>query len=80
MIGLAKAWEYAGASTVVVSLWSVYDEPTRELMVEFINYLIDGKEPDVAMQLAMQREKVKYGHPVYWAGFMVYGIPDLDAD
>jgi hypothetical protein len=78
VIGLAKAWKHAGASAVVMSLWSVYDEPTRDLMVEFTTRLRSGEAADVALQSAMRREKAKYGHPVYWAGFTVYGNAPAD--
>jgi hypothetical protein len=77
VIGLAKAWKYAGASTVVMSLWSVYDVPTRNLMVEFITQLKNRQPPDVALQSAMMKLKTQpqYAHPAYWAGFMIYGTP-----
>jgi CHAT domain-containing protein len=77
VIGLAKAWKYAGASTVVMTLWSVYDEPTRDLMVEFMTLLQSGQDADLALQTAMRSLKAnkRYSHPVYWAGFMIYGAP-----
>jgi len=75
VIGLAKAWKFAGASTVVMSLWSVYDDPTRNLMVEFITLLKGGEPPDLALRAAMRKlkENPNYAHPAYWAGFMIYG-------
>ena len=39
VIGLSRAWMSAGAPSVVVSLWSIPDEPTRDLMVEFYRRL-----------------------------------------
>ena len=77
VIGLAKAWKYAGASTVVMTLWSVYDEPTRDLMVEFMTLLQGGQDADLALRNAKRsvKAKARYSHPIYWAGFMIYGAP-----
>jgi CHAT domain-containing protein len=60
-----------------MSLWSVYDIPTRNLMVEFVTALKNRQPPDVALQSAMRKVKAQYAHPVYWAGFMIYGTPNL---
>ncbi|MCW9705593.1 CHAT domain-containing protein [Fodinibius salsisoli] len=43
MLGMQRSFFYAGASTVVVSLWSVYDRSTASLMNEFYKALIEGK-------------------------------------
>lgn len=77
VIGLAKAWNYAGAASVIMTLWSVYDTPTRDLMVDFIHRLMNGQREDLALQAAMQKLKGNsiYSHPLYWAGFSIYGSP-----
>jgi len=79
VIGLAKAWKYAGASTVVMTTWNVYDTATRDLMIEFMTLLKNGMPVDIALQRAMQvtKGKSKYSHPIYWAGFLVYGSPNM---
>jgi len=79
VIGLARAWKYAGASAVVMTTWNVYDTATRDLMIEFMTRLKDGMPVDVALQHAMQvtKGKSEYSHPIYWAGFLVYGSPDI---
>jgi CHAT domain-containing protein len=75
VIGLAKAWKYAGACAVVMSLWKVLDKPTKDLMVEFMTGLVRrGNPPDLALRNAMlkMRDDPKWAHPIYWLG-AVYG-------
>jgi len=75
-IGLARAWHWAGASNVVMSLWSVDDEATRELMEQFVDFVMKGQAVDKALQSAMVNLRGKYPSPSNWAGFSVYGAPE----
>ena len=52
LIGLTRAFQYAGARTVLASLWKVEDESTAELMKRFYGYLKAGKTKDEALRLA----------------------------
>jgi len=74
--GLSQAFMYAGASTVGVTLWSVADKPTAELMTDFYQRLLGPTAlPSDAMreaQLAMISGK-KYSAPFYWAPFVLVG-------
>ena len=76
VIGLTRAFMYAGAPTVGVTLWSVADKPTAELMTDFYRRLLGPTpSPSSAMreaQLAMISGK-KYSAPFYWAPFVVVG-------
>jgi CHAT domain-containing protein len=76
VIGLTQAFMYAGAPTVGVTLWSVADKPTAELMTDFYRRLLGPTpSPSGAMreaQLAMISGK-KYSAPFYWAPFVVVG-------
>jgi CHAT domain-containing protein len=76
VIGLSRAFMYAGASTVGVTLWSVADKPTAELMTDFYQRLLGpNQSPSGAMreaQLAMVSGK-KYSAPFYWAPFVLVG-------
>jgi CHAT domain-containing protein len=76
-IGLARAFHMAGASTVVMSLWSVEDKSTEFLMTQFMKYVRECPV-DLALRLAMQRTRELYPDPVSWAGFSLYGAPTLD--
>lgn len=76
VIGLSRAFMYAGATTVGVTLWSVADKPTAELMTDFYQRLLRPTPlPAEAMreaQLAMISGK-KYSAPYYWAPFVLVG-------
>jgi CHAT domain-containing protein len=52
MIGLTRAFQYAGAGTVLASLWEVSDRSTAELMTRFYGYLEGGKPKDEALRAA----------------------------
>ena len=52
LIGLTRAFQYAGARTVAATLWSVADQATAELMIRFYRHLRAGKPKDVALQAA----------------------------
>jgi CHAT domain-containing protein len=75
LIGLTRSLIYAGAASVIVSLWSVYDPSTIELMVEFYRQLKNGKNKAAALQQAQIRimQKKEYSHPYHWAPFIFVG-------
>ncbi|HEX7319260.1 MAG TPA: CHAT domain-containing tetratricopeptide repeat protein [bacterium] len=74
LTGLSRAFIYAGAASVVASLWKVSDASTALLMVDFYERL---KDHDKAGALcAAQRRLMKseyYAEPFYWAPFVVIG-------
>jgi CHAT domain-containing protein len=75
VIGLTRAFMYAGAPTVGVSLWSVADKSTADLMTDFYKRLLGGAASGAAMrdaQLAMIAGK-NYSAPFYWAPFVLVG-------
>ncbi|MDT4898490.1 MAG: hypothetical protein QOH25_3567 [Acidobacteriota bacterium] len=77
VIGLTRAFMYAGAPTVGVSLWSVADKSTADLMTDFYKRLLgaQGASPTTAMraaQIALIDGK-KYAAPFYWAPFVLVG-------
>src|SRR6185436_14610125 len=82
VIGLTRAFMYAGAPTVGVSLWSVADKSTAELMTDFYRrYLGSGAAASTPVsapaamreaQLAMIGGK-QYSAPFYWAPFVLVG-------
>jgi CHAT domain-containing protein/tetratricopeptide (TPR) repeat protein len=77
VMGLTRAFLYAGAPTVGVSLWSVADKSTAELMTEFYKRLLasDTAAAGASLrdaQLAMIEGK-KYSAPFYWAPFVLVG-------
>ncbi len=77
MVGLVRAFQFAGARSVVASLWSVADVSTAMLMKRFYTYLRQGKTKDEALRAAqldlIHSEKSELSHPYNWAGFALYG-------
>ena len=75
LVGLTRAFLYAGAPSVIVSLWSVDARSTQELMLEFYKLLKNGADKATALQEAQKRimEKGEYSHPYYWAPFVLVG-------
>ena len=87
VLGLTRAFQYAGARTVVSSLWKVSDEPSARLMVLFYRNLLAGTGKAEALrraQLAIRGGGRGDGEgpgtptrpPFYWAAFQVYGAWD----
>ena len=76
LVSLTRGFMYAGAARVVVSLWSVNDRATAELMTKFYRrVLIQGERPAAALraaQVEMWRDK-RWGAPYYWAAFTLQG-------
>jgi len=73
VVGLSRSLISAGVPSVVVSLWSVPDAPTAELMVEFYRQLDQGEDKVQALRQAMLATMEKYPHPRNWAGFTLLG-------
>jgi CHAT domain-containing protein len=65
---------FAGASSVVVSLWQVADESTAELMKYFYTEIATGKDKVAALAFAKSklRERGK-SSPFFWAPFIIWG-------
>jgi CHAT domain-containing protein/predicted negative regulator of RcsB-dependent stress response len=73
LVGMSRAFMYAGSPTVVASLWSVSDDSTMMLMKNFFEELKRGSSEAEAMQKAELRVMQRYPHPYYWAPFIVVG-------
>ena len=75
LVGLTRAFQYAGARSVLASLWRVDDKATAELMKRFYVYLKAGHTKDQALRLA-QIDLIRsadYSEPRDWAGFQLNG-------
>jgi CHAT domain-containing protein len=77
MIGLTRAFMYAGAPSAVVSLWRVQDSSTAEFMRSFYSHLRAGKSKVEALRqakLEMIRSDIPaHRFPYYWAPFVLVG-------
>jgi CHAT domain-containing protein/tetratricopeptide (TPR) repeat protein len=76
LIGLARAFMYAGARRVVASLWPVDEAATAELMATFTRELLQKQRaPAEALRRAQRAvaAQPRWRAPFYWAGFVVQG-------
>lgn len=76
LLGLVRGFLYAGATSVVVSLWDVNDRTTADLMKYFYGYLAQALPKSRSLQLAMSRLREEHPHPYYWAPFLLMGDPN----
>ena len=76
LMGLTRGFMYAGAARVVVSLWSVNDKATSELMTIFYRQMLkEHNRPAAALraaQIEMWKQK-QWQAPYYWAAFVLQG-------
>lgn len=75
VLSLARAFTYAGAKSIITSLWRVNDLKTTELISRFYELLQAGHDKDEALFLA-KKEVIEEGidiHPYFWAGFVPIG-------
>ncbi|HEX8493676.1 MAG TPA: CHAT domain-containing tetratricopeptide repeat protein [Pyrinomonadaceae bacterium] len=75
IIGLNRAFIYAGTPSVVASLWSVDDEATAYLMTAFYTSLRQGMSKAAALQAAQRKTRQRFQHPYYWSAFVLTGDP-----
>lgn len=75
VISLNRAFLFAGAPSVLSSLWGVDDEATAALMERFYTHLRNGTGKAEALRQAQIDVREEYPHPYYWAGFVLTGLP-----
>jgi CHAT domain-containing protein/tetratricopeptide (TPR) repeat protein len=74
VLGLTRAFQYAGARTVLASLWAVSDESTALLMGRFYDGLRQGQTKDAALRRAqVEMLRGARSHPALWAAFQLSG-------
>jgi CHAT domain-containing protein len=78
MLSLARAFNYAGASSIITTLWKINDQSTSEIMASFYKNLSDG----LSKKEALRQAKLTYlttnddpllNHPYYWSGIVLTG-------
>jgi CHAT domain-containing protein len=75
IVGLSRAFMYAGTPTLVVSHWDVSDAATADLMDRFYEGLARGLGPASALARAQRASRRLHPHPGLWAAFAVIGEP-----
>jgi len=77
VIGLTRALLYAGSKNIIVSLWQVSDESTKQLMVNFYKNIFKYKKDGYSEHLSKSKNKLikegKYAHPFFWSPFILIG-------
>jgi len=72
VFGLPRAFKLAGADKILVSLWPVHDEITKELMILFYTNLLEKKQPAAtALRNAKAEMRKRNDIPKFWAGFIL---------
>jgi CHAT domain-containing protein len=78
MVGLTRAFLYAGSRRVAVSLWEVNDLATADFMKSFYEHM-GSTSPAAALRAAklamIHSTSPAYRHPYYWATFVLTGLP-----
>lgn len=70
--GLQRAFKIAGAKYLMMSLWQVPDEETKEFMISFYrNWLYEKLSIPEAFRIAQKEMREKYSNPYLWAGFVL---------
>jgi CHAT domain-containing protein/Tfp pilus assembly protein PilF len=77
VMSLARAFLYAGCPAIVMTLWSVEDESSANIMIDFYKNLLSGYSKDEALRKA----KIKHirladplkAHPYFWLGYVSIG-------
>lgn len=71
IFGLQRAFEMAGAKTVMTSLWNVNDTATQELMTHFYTFWLMYKNKQKALKMAQIAVMKEYNYPYYWGAFVI---------
>jgi CHAT domain-containing protein len=74
ILGLPRIFFYAGAKSVILTLWRINDESTATFMNSLYCYLSKGNDKAQALRLAkLEMINSKFSHPFYWAAFVLNG-------
>lgn len=76
-MGMARAFQYAGAKTVLMSFWAVAEAPSTDLVKSFFLNLSRGyNKLDALTSARKEIRKQGFDHPFFWAAFGLVGEPD----
>lgn len=69
--GLNRAFQIAGAEKIIMSLWKVDDQATKDLMIAFYQNWIKSEDAQQAFSKATLAIKAEYKEPYYWGAFVM---------
>jgi len=75
LMGLMRGFLYAGARSLLLSLWNVHDEATAALMLHFYQEWQKGATRSAAFRSALLATRQEHPSPFYWAPFFLVGNP-----
>jgi CHAT domain-containing protein len=70
---LQRAFQIAGAKSILMSLWKVDDDATQLLMTTFYKAWLSGATETDALHTAQETVRKQYPHPNYWGAFVLVG-------
>ena len=77
IVGLTRAFTYAGAKALATGLWQLDDESAAALMQEFYRGMLGKQRMSPAAALRAAQEKIRaekrWAHPYYWSGLVLQG-------
>jgi CHAT domain-containing protein len=73
VFSLQRAFQVAGATAVVMSLWKVDDQATMRLMNQFYQYWLQSGNLRDSFERAQRTLRASFSHPYYWGGFVLIG-------
>jgi CHAT domain-containing protein/tetratricopeptide (TPR) repeat protein len=80
--GLRRAFQHAGAESILMSLWKVPDQETSLLMESFYDIWLDGHTKHEALRRSVLKiitdlhDRYGVAHPLRWGGFILAGNPN----
>jgi CHAT domain-containing protein len=73
---MGRAFQTAGAASVLISLWNIAEMPSVELTENFLKFIHEGKSKLEALRSARRETRKNYDHPFFWAAFILVGGDD----
>jgi CHAT domain-containing protein len=77
LLSIGRSFRYAGARSMVMTMWKINDQSASDIIVKFCRYLHRGRTSDVALRKAkldyIKNADPKFNHPYYWAAFVFIG-------
>lgn len=73
LLGLTRGFLSAGASSLILTLWTVDDKTTRKLMIDFYRKIKSGKSAADSLRIAQNNLIEQDAHPYYWSPFFLVG-------
>jgi len=73
VLNFARAFQQAGARSVMVAMWNIPVDESLKLYMAFYKALKEGKPKIEALKVARQVVRAKEPHPYFWAGLILHG-------